>query len=66
MNLLDIILLVIQYVQKEKRYLDESIFMKHNEEDIFSLSKEPEMVEGNVSITKLFEKAVKTVKKLIS
>lgn len=52
--------------EKEKRYLDESIFMKHNEEDIFSLSKEPEMVEGNVSITKLFEKAVKTVKKLIS
>jgi len=47
--------------EKEKKYLDESIFLKQNETDIFGYSKEPELPQDESLITKI----INFIKKLI-
>ena len=42
--------------KKERKYLDESIFMKKDEGDIFSFEKEPEMPEEKSPISKVIKK----------
>ncbi len=49
--------------EKEKKYLDENIFMKQHSEDIFTFDKEPEMPEDNFSLAKLISYIVNAVKK---
>lgn len=49
---------------QERKYLDESIFMKKDEGDIFGFDKEPEMPEEKFSISKLIAKVILFVKKL--
>ena len=51
--------------KKERRYLDESIFMKKDEGDIFTFDKEPEMPEEKSYISKLIEKIVTIIKMLL-
>lgn len=50
--------------KKERRYLDESIFMKKDEGDIFTFDKEPEMPEEKPYLSKLIEQIIMTLKKL--
>lgn len=50
--------------KEEKKYFDESIFMKQNDEDIFSFDKEPEMPEDSFSLSKLVADIINTVKSL--
>jgi hypothetical protein len=50
--------------EKEKKYLDEGIFMKPQGEDIFSLGKEPEMPEENFSLSKIISDIINSIKKL--
>ena len=50
--------------KQERKYLDESIFMKKDEGDIFTFDKEPEMPEDNFSITKLIAQIITAIKKL--
>lgn len=47
--------------EKDRKYLDESIFLKQNSEDIFGTRKEPELPEEKSLLTKIFE----LIKKLI-
>lgn len=49
---------------KEKKYLEENIFMQAQGKDIFDFDKEPEMPEENFSITKLISDIIKTIKNL--
>ncbi len=49
--------------EEEKKYLDENIFMKKHDEDIFSFDKEPEMPEENFSLAKLISDILNSVKK---
>ncbi len=49
--------------EEEKKYLDENIFMKQQEKDIFSFDKEPEMHEENFSLAKLISDILNSVKK---
>lgn len=49
--------------KKEKKYLDENIFMKQQGEDIFSFDKEPEMPEESFSLSKLISDIIKLFKK---
>ncbi len=51
--------------KKERKYLDESIFMKKDEGDIFSFEKEPEMPEEKSPISKLIEQIVNVFKILL-
>ncbi len=51
--------------KKERKYLDESIFMKKDEGDIFSFEKEPEMPEEKSPISKLIEQIVNALKILL-
>ena len=44
--------------KQDRKYLDESIFMKKDEGDIFTFDKEPEMPEDNFSITKLIAEII--------
>ena len=48
--------------KQERKYLDESIFMKKDEGDIFTFDKEPEMPEDNFSITKLIAEIIIKIK----
>ena len=50
--------------KEERKYLDESIFMKQQGEDIFSLNKEPEMLDDSLSLSKLVADIINTVKSL--
>lgn len=50
--------------KKEKKYLDESIFMKKNEGDTFTFDKEPEMPEEKSQLTKILEQVMSVLKKL--
>lgn len=50
--------------EEEKKYLDENIFMKKQEDDIFSFDKEPEMPEEDFSLAKLITGLVDAVKKI--
>ena len=47
--------------EKDRKYLDESIFLKQNEQDIFGIAKEPELPEEKNLLTKIIE----FVKKLL-
>ena len=49
--------------KKEKKYLDESIFMKKDEGDIFTFDKEPEMPEDNFSFLKLIIQIITAIKR---
>ena len=49
---------------KEKKYLEENIFMQAQGKDIFVFDKEPEMPEENFSITKLISDIIKSIKNL--
>ena len=49
---------------KEKKYLEENIFMQAQSKDIFDFDKEPEMPEENFSITKLISDIIKSIKNL--
>ena len=48
--------------KQERKYLDESIFIKKDEGDIFTFDKEPEMPEDNFSITKLIAEIIIKIK----
>lgn len=48
--------------KQERKYLDESIFLKDEKPDIFSFEKEPEMPEEK----SLIEKVVDLIKKLFT
>lgn len=50
--------------KKERKYLDESIFMKKDEGDIFSFDKEPELPEDDFSIVKVITQIINTIKSL--
>ncbi len=50
--------------KKERKYLDESIFMKKNEGDIFTFDKEPEMPEEKSFLAKILDKVMLIIKKL--
>ena len=50
--------------KKEKKYLDESIFMKKEEGDIFTFDREPEMPEEQFSLSKLIAEIILKIKKL--
>ncbi len=50
--------------KKEKKYLDESIFMKKEKGDIFTFDREPEMPEEQFSISKLIAEIILKIKKL--
>ena len=50
--------------KKERKYLDESIFMKKDEGDIFSFDKEPELPEDDISILKDITQIINTIKSL--
>ena len=49
---------------KEKKYLEENIFMQAQGEDIFEFDKEPEMPEENFSIAKLISDIIETIKNI--
>ena len=50
--------------KKEKKYLDESIFMKKEEGDIFTFDGEPEMPDEQFSLSKLIAEIILKIKKL--
>lgn len=50
--------------KQERKYLDESIFMKKDEGDIFTFDKEPEMSEDNFSIAKLIAEIILKIKNI--
>lgn len=49
--------------EKERKYLEENIFMKKQGEDIFKIDKEPEIPEENFSLTKLIADIIVSIKK---
>lgn len=49
--------------ENERKYLDESIFLKQNGEDIFSLSKEPDYKEENLSVVEYIKNLLKKLMK---
>ncbi len=52
--------------KEEKKYLDESIFMKKNEGDIFTFDREPEMPEEKFSLSKLIAEIILSIKNLFA
>ena len=50
--------------KKEKKYLEESIFMKKDENDIFRLDKEPELPDEPFSIAKFIAEIIYNIKNL--
>lgn len=50
--------------KKERKYLDDSIFMKQQGEDIFSFDKEPEMPEEKFSLSKLIAEIILFIKNI--
>ena len=49
---------------KEKKYLEENIFMQTHGKDIFDFDKEPEMPEEKFSIAKLISDIIETIKNI--
>lgn len=49
---------------EEKKYLEESVFLKQHGEDIFEFDKEPEMPEEKFSIAKLISDIIETIKNI--
>ena len=49
---------------KEKKYLEENIFMQTQGKDIFDFDKEPEMPEEKFSIAKLISDIIETIKNI--
>lgn len=49
--------------KEERKYLDESIFMKSQGEDIFSFDKEPELPDESFSLAKFIANIIDSVKK---
>lgn len=49
---------------KEKKYLEENIFMQAQGKDIFDFDKEPEMPEEKFSIAKLISDIIETIKNI--
>ncbi len=52
--------------EKERNYLDESIVLKNNEDDIFGFDKELEMPESKFSISAIIANIIITVKKVLN
>lgn len=52
--------------KEERKYLDESIFMKQQGEDIFTLDRDPDMPEENFSFSDFISKIINTIKKLLT
>ena len=52
--------------KEERKYLDESIFMNENQNDIFTFDKEPEMPEESFSISKIFAEIILSIKKIFT
>ena len=52
--------------EKERNYLDERIFLKNNEADIFGFDKELEMPESKFSISAIIANIIITVKKVLN
>lgn len=50
--------------KEEHKYLDKSIFMKQQGEDIFSFDREPDMPEENFSLSIIISEIINTIKKL--
>lgn len=50
--------------KKEKKYLDESIFMKKNENDIFTFDKDPVMPDDSISFSKIIKNVLIKIRKL--
>ncbi len=50
--------------EEKRKYLDESIFMKQQGEDIFGLDKEPDLPEEKFSLAKFIAKIIFTLKNL--
>ena len=49
---------------KEKKYLEENIFMQTQGKDIFDVDKEPEMPEEKFPIAKLISDIIETIKNI--
>lgn len=50
--------------KKEKKYLEESIFMKKDESDVFGFNKEPEIPDEPFSLAKFIAEIIYNIKKL--
>lgn len=50
--------------EDEKKYLDDNIFMKQHEEDLFVLGKEPDIPEESFSLSKLITDIIDNIKNL--
>lgn len=50
--------------KKEKKYLEESIFMKKDESDVFGFNKEPELPDEPFSLAKFIAEIIYNIKKL--
>lgn len=50
--------------EEQKNFLDENIFMKQHDEDIFTFDKEPEMPEETFSLAKLVTDVANAIKKI--
>ncbi len=48
--------------EKDRKYLDESIFLKQNGQDIFAIGKEPELPEEKSLLTMIVEFIKKLLK----
>ena len=49
---------------EERKYLDESIFLKNDSIDMFGYDKEPEIPEEKFSLLKFIENIISSVKKI--
>lgn len=52
--------------KKEKKYLEESIFMKKDESDVFGFNKEPELPDEPFSLAKFIAEIIYNIKKLFN
>lgn len=50
--------------KKEKKYLEESIFIKKDESDVFGFNKEPELPDEPFSLAKFIAEIIYNIKKL--
>lgn len=51
--------------KEERKYLDESIFLKNNEDDIFGFDKEPEMPEKKFDLKTFLTDIIDFVKSIL-
>jgi len=52
--------------EKERKYLDESIFLKNESVDLFSYNKEPEIPEEKSFLQNIIEIITSSIKKIFS